>query len=69
MGPKFIGDYAKSWAASEGKDFVSPPSGGGAKGGNGNAAGGKTIAASELEAMTPEAKAKFFKANPGVVVV
>ena len=69
MGPKVLGDYVKSWAASEGKDFVSPPSGGGARGGNGGAQGGKTIAAAELDAMTPEAKAKFFKANPGVTVV
>jgi hypothetical protein len=69
MGPKTLEGFVKSWAASEGKDFVSPPSGGGAKGGNGGGQGGKTIAAAELEAMTPEAKAKFFKANPGVTVV
>jgi hypothetical protein len=69
MGPKTLDGFVKAWAASEGKDFVSPPSGGGAKGGNGGGQGGKTIAAAELEAMTPEAKAKFFKANPGVVVV
>ena len=31
MGPKVLGDYVKSWAASDGKDFVSPPTGGGAK--------------------------------------
>lgn len=33
MGPKVLADYVKTWAASEGKDFVAPPSGGGAAGG------------------------------------
>lgn len=68
MGPKPLDAFIKTFAAGEGKDFVSPPSGGGAKGGN-VGSGGKSIAASELEAMTPQEKAKFFKANPGVVVV
>lgn len=35
MGPKVLADYVKSWAASEGKDFVAPPSGGGAGGSKG----------------------------------
>lgn len=35
MGPKVLADYVKSWAASEGKDFVAPPSGGGAAGSKG----------------------------------
>lgn len=38
MGPKVLADYVKSWAASEGKDFVAPPSGGGASGGKGGGA-------------------------------
>lgn len=42
--------------------------GGGKPPGNGGTPG-KTIAASDLEAMAPEAKAKFFRDNPGVVVV
>jgi len=29
MGPKVLGDYVKSWAASEGQAFVSKPQGGG----------------------------------------
>jgi len=33
MGPKVLADFVKSWAASDGKDFVAPPSGGGATGG------------------------------------
>lgn len=32
MGPKVLADFVKGWAASEGKDFVTPPSGGGARG-------------------------------------
>jgi hypothetical protein len=32
MGPKMLGDFVKGWAASDGKDFVTPPAGGGAKG-------------------------------------
>lgn len=32
MGPKVLADFVKGWAASDGKDFVTPPQGGGAKG-------------------------------------
>lgn len=32
MGPKALADHVKQWAASEGKSFVTPPAGGGAKG-------------------------------------
>jgi hypothetical protein len=38
MGPKMLGDYVKSWVASEGAAFVEPAKGGGAKEGDG---GGK----------------------------
>ena len=38
MGPKVLSDFVKSWASSDGKDFVSPPSGGGASGGKGGGA-------------------------------
>lgn len=69
MGPKVLVDFVKGWAASEGKDFVAPPSGGGAAGGKNSGGGGKTISADELGTMTPEAKAAFYKANPGVKVV
>lgn len=33
MGPLGLTDHVKRWAAADGKDFVTPPSGGGAKGG------------------------------------
>lgn len=39
MGPKVLADYVKGWAASEGKDFVAPPSGGGAGGSKGGGVG------------------------------
>jgi hypothetical protein len=69
MGPKVLTDYVKSWAASEGKDFVAPPSGGGASGSKGGTGGGKTVSADQLATMTPQEKAAFYKANPGVKVV
>lgn len=69
MGPKVLADYVKSWASSDGKDFVAPPAGGGALGGKNGGGAGKTISASELEAMTPQQKAAYFRKNPGVSVV
>lgn len=68
MGPKVLGDFVKSWAATEGQAFVSPPKGGGAAGGGPNMSG-KTVSASEIDAMTPKDKAVFFKKNPGVKVI
>lgn len=43
-------------------------SGAGGVGQNGGAGTGKTIAASELEKMSPQQKYSFFKDNPGVTV-
>ncbi len=37
MGPLGIADHVKRWVASEGKAFVTPPAGGGAKGKDGSA--------------------------------
>jgi hypothetical protein len=34
MGPKVLADFVKGWAASDGKDFVTPPKGGDARGGD-----------------------------------
>lgn len=39
MGPIGLGDYVKRWVSGEGKDFVTAPKGGGAKGGD---SGGKS---------------------------
>lgn len=68
MGPVPLGEHVKRWAAGEGKAFVDPGKGGGASGNSGGKTGGKTIAASELETMSPTEKAAYFKANPGVTV-
>jgi hypothetical protein len=69
MGIFPVADYVKRWAAGEGKDFVQPPTGGGARGNDrGSSIGGKTVSAKDLEAMTPREKATFFAKNPGVVV-
>lgn len=43
MGPQALSEHVKRWAAGEGKDFVTPPQGGGAKGGQGGAKGGNTL--------------------------
>lgn len=68
MGPMALPEFVKRWAAGEGKSFVSPPSGGDAKGNERGSGGGKTVSAKELDGMTPQAKAKFFADNPGVTV-
>lgn len=68
MGPVDVAQHVKRWAAGEGKDFVTPPSGGGAKGQDGGKAGGKSVLAADLEKMTPLEKADFFAKNPGVTV-
>lgn len=41
MGPMAPVEYVKRWAADEGRDFVTLPSGGGASGGNGSGTGKK----------------------------
>ena len=69
MGSFPVADYVKRWAAGEGKDFVVPPSGGGARGNDrGSSGNGKTVAAKDLEAMTAREKADFFAKNPGVAI-
>ena len=62
MGPKVLGDFVKSWAASEGKDFVTPPSGGGSRGsekpsgltGKGDFGGSKQERAAAIKARFPD---------------
>lgn len=59
MGPKVLTEYVKSWAASEGKEFVAPPAGGGAQGSKGGAASAsKTMTRADFDALAPEAKVK-----------
>lgn len=60
MGPKMVQDFVKSWASGEGKDFVSPPVGGGAsgsKGGGGSAPKGN-LAGNQQDRLAA-IKAKF----------
>ena len=68
MGPKPLDAFIKSWAASEGKDFVSPPSGGGAKGGNAGA-GGKSTPTGKMggnrEERVAAMKQRFPELDPG----
>lgn len=59
MGPMPLADHVKRWAAGEGKDFVTPPSGGGAKGGNGGASGAK-----KWGDMTSSEKVALHRENP-----
>lgn len=59
MGPIPVADHVKRWAAGEGKIFVAPPSGAGAKGNSGNAAGAKSMPRAQFEALSPEAKSTF----------
>jgi non-ribosomal peptide synthetase component F len=55
MGPMALQEHVKRWVASEGQPFVTPPSGGGARG---NTAGSvsKTISRDDFEAMDPVSK-------------
>lgn len=57
MGPRVLGDFVKSWAASEGKAFVTPPSGGGAKGSDGTKASG-TMKRADFENLDPSEQQK-----------
>lgn len=68
MGPVDVQAHVKRWVAGEGRDFVTPAQGGGAKGKDNGGGGGKSISASELEAKSPSEKAAFFAANPGITV-
>lgn len=60
MGPKVLADFVKGWAASEGKAFVTPPAGGGAKGKDGTGTG-RTMARAEFEALTADRRAAFIR--------
>lgn len=62
MGPMPLADHVKRWVASEGKDFVTPPSGGGAKG-NDRGAGAKQVTRSEFDGMSQSDRAEFSKSG------
>lgn len=66
-----LDDFKKEIRADERfKSFLqgTKATGAGGVGSDGGAGTGKTIAASELEKMTPQQKFAYFKANPGVSV-
>lgn len=58
MGPMALADHVKRWVASEGKDFVSPPAGGGARG-NDRAAMGRTMTRTDFLKLPPEQQHKL----------
>lgn len=57
MGPKVLGDFVKGWAAQDGKDFVTPPKGGDARG-NDRPGQTATMKRSDFERLTPEQQHK-----------
>lgn len=66
MGPMPVADFVKRWSATEGKAFVTPASGGGAKGQEQGTKPG-AIKRADFDAMTPAAKADAIKAGSTVV--
>lgn len=66
MGPMPVADYVKRWSASEGKSFVTPPNGGGARGQDQGVKPG-SIKRADFDAMPPTAKAEAMKAGTAVV--
>jgi hypothetical protein len=60
MGPKVLADFIKGWAASEGKAFVTPPAGGGAKGKDGPGAG-KSMTRTDFDGLAPDRRAAFIR--------
>jgi hypothetical protein len=66
MGPKLVSAFVKDWAASEGKAFVTPAQGGGAKGQEQGARPG-TIKRADFDQMSPAAKADAMKAGATLV--
>jgi exonuclease VII small subunit len=66
MGPMPVADYVKRWSASEGKAFVAPASGGGAKGQDQGGKGG-SIKRSDFDAMAPLAKSEAMKQGATIV--
>lgn len=66
MGPVGLSDHVRRWAAGEGKDFVTQPAGGGAKGGKGESTA-RTVTRSDFDAMSQADRAKFSTSGGKVV--
>lgn len=59
MGPKSLADHVKHWAASDGKSFVTPPQGGGAKGNPGTGTVQK-----KPDELSAQERTELFRTNP-----
>lgn len=59
MGPLPLSEHVKRWAAAEGKDFVTPPSGGGGRGGKDTGAGSQ-----KWSEMTSGEKTRLHQTDP-----
>lgn len=66
MGPKVLDAFVKGWAASEGKDFVTPPKGGDARG-NDQSRTGATMKRSDFDRLDPAAQMKAVKDGTQIV--
>jgi len=74
MGPMPLSEHVKRWAASEGKDFVTPAAGGGGRGGDGKGASDSNPWKPETQNLTRQAaimqsdpaEAQRLKASAGV---
>jgi hypothetical protein len=66
MGPMALQEHVKRWVASEGQPFVTPPSGGGARG---NSAGSapSTISREDFEAMDPASRMATIREGKAIV--
>jgi len=66
MGPMALQEHVKRWVASEGQPFVTPPSGGGAKG---NSAGSapSTVSREDFEAMDPATRMATIRDGKAIV--
>lgn len=61
MGPMSVADYAKRWIGKEGQAYVTPASGGGAKGGDGK---GGSITKEQFAAMGDQERVQLFHDDP-----
>lgn len=68
MGPVDVGQHVKRWVAGEGKDFVTPAQGGGAKGQDGGKGGGRTMTRQEFNALDPVAQHKAVAVDKATVI-
>jgi hypothetical protein len=66
MGPMALQEHVKRWVASEGQPFVTPPSGGGARG-NSTGSAPSTISREDFEAMDPASRMATIREGKAIV--